>query len=202
MLEQEFTNTITEASDIPHEFRTHLEERGYKFLGAGVDQIAFLSPNGKSVFKIFGTGGESLSKDQKMFLKWVKFCHNNSDNQFLPKFGRIKQVTIDGKIYYAMFQELLHKKWHIIEMVLLIDAVNAFPDYYPPSVKRKAEGVKADLEGKGIDVEKLLSTLSRLTSIGKGSDYVNDIHEDNIMVRADGTPVIIDPWTVKHTNSD
>jgi len=197
MLPNEFTSKISEASDIPPEFRKNLEKRGYKFLGAGVDQIAFLSPNGKSVFKIFGTGGETLSTDQKMFLKWVKFCQQNTDNEFLPKFGRVREVTIDGKIYYAMFQELLHKRWHIIEMVVLVDAVDSFPDYYPSNTKKKAEGYKTDLTGKGIDVEKLLTTLRKLRSIGKTSDYVNDIHEDNIMVRSDNTPVIIDPWSVK-----
>lgn len=199
MLPNEITEKLTEASNIPSEFRKNLEKRGYKFLGAGVDQSAYLSPNGKNVFKIFGTGGESLSRDQKMFLKWVKFCQQNSDNEFLPKFGRVRQFVIDGNIYYAMFQELLYKKWHITEMVVLIDAVIAYPDYYPSSTK-KAKQYERDLAAKGIDVEKLKSTLQKLQSIGKTSDYVNDIHEENIMVRDDGTPVIIDPWSVKSTS--
>ena len=81
---QEFSRT---APDI----RKYLEKRGYKFLGAGVDQQAYLEPKTGHVLKVFGTqcdnrkGEPTLSDDQLMFKMYADFCKRYKDNPFLPR---------------------------------------------------------------------------------------------------------------------
>ena len=95
------TEILTEWSEIDHGIKTFLTNKGYRFLGDGADQAAFLQPDGQWVLKVFGTQnyahapdtpwGEkdkpTFSRDHMMFFYWVKYCQSHSDNKFLPKFG-------------------------------------------------------------------------------------------------------------------
>lgn len=88
MRSQEF---ISEFSRTAPDIRKYLEKRGYKFLGAGVDQQAYLEPKTGHVLKVFGTqcdnrkGEPTLSDDQLMFKMYADFCKRYKDNPFLPR---------------------------------------------------------------------------------------------------------------------
>lgn len=130
--ELEFTideEILDEASWIDPKIRKVLGGKGYKFLGTGVDQMAFMTPNGKAVLKIFGTsestehepakpkaGGDlPMSRHQKMFVIWANYCNKHASNPFLPKFGSDRQgrsytpFVFNGRLYFQMFQELLQE---------------------------------------------------------------------------------------------
>jgi hypothetical protein len=82
---------VTEFSDTDPGVKRSLEKRGYRFLGQGVDQMAFAEPGTGHVLKIFGTqcnqkgGTPALSPDQKMFKTYAEFCAKNQDNPYLPR---------------------------------------------------------------------------------------------------------------------
>jgi hypothetical protein len=87
---QEYSKTSNKVDKI-------LKAKGYKRLGAGVDQTAYLEPGTGYVLKVFGTqGGESFSADQKMFFAWAKYCMKNTDNPFLPRFAGYESFVLDG----------------------------------------------------------------------------------------------------------
>lgn len=67
--------------------KTYLQKRGYRFLGAGVDQMAFVEPGTGYVLKVFGTdcGGNRLSPDQEMFQAFAAYCAQNQQNPHLPR---------------------------------------------------------------------------------------------------------------------
>lgn len=68
-----------------------MKQKGYRYLGAGVDQTAFLEPGTGQVIKIFGTqcnklgNRPTLSADQKMFKAYAEFCAQNQNNPYLPR---------------------------------------------------------------------------------------------------------------------
>ena len=80
---------------IDRKIKEILVNKGYKFLGAGVDQAAYLEPGSGQVLKIFGTqsangltssGKPQFTKGQRMFFFWAKYCMDRQNNPFLPKF--------------------------------------------------------------------------------------------------------------------
>jgi hypothetical protein len=70
--------------------RRDLVAKGYRFLGQGVDQMAFMAPDG-DVLKVFGTQCKGnnerpkISKDQKMFRFYAEYCQRNANNPHLPR---------------------------------------------------------------------------------------------------------------------
>lgn len=90
----EFSRTAPNIKD-------YLVKRGYRFLGAGVDQQAYLEPGTGHVLKVFGTqcdneGGEpALSDDQRMFQTYAGFCKRNADNPFLPRIYGYETFVFD-----------------------------------------------------------------------------------------------------------
>ena len=90
---------LDEYSDTDPAIVDHLIDKGYKQIGQGVDQTAFLEPGTGLVLKIFGTQNNvarapndenpkpTFSKDQMMFFRWAKYCNNHRSNPFLPKFS-------------------------------------------------------------------------------------------------------------------
>lgn len=82
---------IIEFSDTDPEIEKILSNKGYKKLGAGVDQTAFLEPGTGLVLKIFGTheshlrngmGRPEFTASQRMFKFWADYCNAHSNNPF------------------------------------------------------------------------------------------------------------------------
>lgn len=102
----EFSSTTSAVIDI-------LVKKGYKKLGVGVDQTAFLEPKTGLVLKIFGmqpgTGTRKFSNDQKMFIFWADYCKSNVSNPFLPKFTGWETFDFNGEKYLQIRMERLGK---------------------------------------------------------------------------------------------
>lgn len=207
MLAKEITESIIDSG-----IDDHLKELGYRKLGQGVDQQAWEEPNTGYVLKIFGTGykREKLSPDQKMFYYWAKFCEENSNNPYLPKFYGIEQFKYNGRTYIQFRQERLYKnpkftteltqslaeaiadnesfdKWMIhINALAKIKNVEHF---------KKTAKMFSDREQLK-QIEDFYNTLRELKKIGGKRRWYLDVHDENIMMRADTTPVISDPWVL------
>ena len=196
-----------------------LKEKGYKYINKGVDQAAFLEPGTGDVLKIFGTGYDAdvqtdggkqkpnFSSDQKMFFKWAKYCNQVKNNPFLPKFGGFESFYWGNKVYLQIRQERLRELPRDIGLILaqmsysaesgssyerMKKSFDVHENWY--SLRVPFERFKAKLGESGLKL--LYKTIVRLTKMGERNDWSNDLHRGNFMMRRDGTPVIVDPWTV------
>ena len=197
---QEYSTTSSKIDKI-------LTKKGYKKLGAGVDQTAYLEPGTGYVLKVFGTqGGESFSPDHKMFFAWAKYCMKNSTNPFLPRFAGYESFVLDGDRYLQIRQEVL-KPAGRVGLVLEIFAEAIEED--DADTLQEAEEYVADFNRSYIpDLTKLkkqlgpgglqllFSTMLRVYVTGRKNGWTFDLHAGNFMVRNDGTPVIVDPWVL------
>lgn len=198
---------LTEYSYTDKKIEKILTKKGYKKLGAGVDQTAYLEPGTGFVLKIFGTQrGDAFSADQEMFFDWAKYCMKNKNNPFLPKFGGYESFVLDGDRYLQIRQEAL-KSSGVTGRVLAImavaieeegaqdlgeveDVIDELYDEYANAYQKfiKQLGPKA--------TQKLFNTMMDLYKISLNNGWMFDLHSGNFMLRNDGTPVIVDPWAL------
>ena len=194
---------LDEFSTMHHGIRKALEKKGYRALGAGVDQEAYLEPNCQTVLKIFGTQGnkKKLSADQKMFAKWADFCQRNSDNPFLPKFSGWETFNYKGELYLQIRTEFLRPSGELGRAISKLgDALDySEADYYTISTKPRTAGsykIVSNAVGEK-NVPLLLNTLLELIyKTHKKKGYNWDLHGGNIMLRPNGQPVLNDPYVV------
>ena len=205
---------ITEDQQVLDEFSTMapgirkaLEKKGYRALGAGVDQEAYLEPNGRTVLKIFGTQGNTkkLSADQKMFAKWADFCQRNADNPFLPKFSGWETFNFKGELYLQIRTEFLKPSGELGRAIAQLGSAldNDVADYYTLKTYRGT-----DREYKRVskavgeqNIPLLLNTLLELIhKTQKKKNYNWDLHAGNIMLRPNGQPVLNDPYVLDNTD--
>ena len=205
---------ITEDQQVLDEFSTMapgirkaLEKKGYRALGAGVDQEAYLEPNGRTVLKIFGTQGNTkkLSADQKMFAKWADFCQRNADNPFLPKFSGWETFNFKGELYLQIRTEFLKPSGELGRAIAQLGSALDYgvADYYTLKTNRGT-----DREYKRVakavgeqNVPLLLNTLLELIhKTQKKKNYNWDLHAGNIMLRPNGQPVLNDPYVLDDTD--
>lgn len=210
MQSQEFIpeQELSEYSETDVGIRRALEKKGYKFLGAGVDQSAYLEPGTGFVLKVFGSDkSNQFSPDHMMFVKWAKFCEKHKDNPYLPKFYGYDSFMFKGKRYLQIRQESLrdidNSTGELLETaadaIELDDTdfdtfVNLLPIEYGKSIVAAYEKLVQKI---GInDVHRLYTTMEKLLKIGNKQGWTFDLHKHNFMQRADGTPVIVDPWVL------
>ena len=198
---------LDEFSTMARGIRKALEKKGYRALGAGVDQEAYLEPNGQTVLKIFGTQGNTkkLSADQKMFAKWADFCQRNSDNPFLPKFSGWETFNYKGELYLQIRTEFLKPSGELGRAISQLGNAldNDVANYYTLKTYRGT-----DREYKRVakavgeqNVPLLLNTLLELIhTTQKKKSYNWDLHGGNIMMRSNGQPVLNDPYVLDNTD--
>lgn len=189
----------------------YLRKQGYKLLGQGVDQMAFADPNHPDqVLKIFGYQHNKLSSDQKMLYTWAKFCQENSNNPYLPKFYGIETFIFKGKHYLQFRQEKLYKNRKFNEETIqsIVGAVDEHRSFkkWMKTIRQLATyrnyGPYKQLAPMFKDTEQIkqlkgfYDTVKALDKIADKKDWTFDLHEGNIMMRSDTTPVISDPWVI------
>jgi hypothetical protein len=204
---------LDEHSLLPGGIRTILLNKGYIFLGKGVDQSAYLDSKTGLVLKIFGTQKELISKrgkpkfsnDQQMFFKWAKFCMKNQTNPFLPKFYEFESFIHNDRTYLQIRQERLLDSGNLGLLIadagttLAISSNKLTNNTASLSLKKLSpkeyKRLLNNLGPKNLQI--LLITLLSLFRLGKRQGWYWDLHASNIMKRKDGTPVIVDPWVVE-----
>lgn len=189
-------------------------QKGYKKLGSGQDQVAFLGSDG-TVLKIFKTNKNSarggFSEGQRMGVEWITYCQKNSNNPFLPKFSGFESFEFppdSGSMYLQIRMEKLGKvpnDWHyqLENIADKIDdhwSINTYLDEYLPDDRADTNEATATLMlHLGIEeFKQLWTTLVVLNRVCSDNDWVWDLHSGNYMSRNDGTPVILDPYFLGH----
>jgi len=207
---------LTEAYSDPGISRI-LKQKGYKKLGSGVDQTAYLAPDGM-ILKIFGTsqnakdGSIQLTRSQKTFKAYADYSKAHSNNPFLPQYSDWNLFHYKGKPYLQIKMERLfpyNKGAKGINYVLSHIADKAERGNSP---KQKEEFIKAYVNNdwgvqNGDNFRKLIAlvgedgfnqlwdTITDLKKVAKQIGLGNlDLHSGNFMLGSDGQIVISDPF--------
>jgi hypothetical protein len=207
---------IDEKSAMNLGITAELRAKGYQELGSGLDQTAFLEPNTGLVLKIFGTqqsthsdtGQPIFSRDQQMFFKFANFCMQQQDNPFLPKFFGFESFIYDNKTYLQIRQERLEQQNNTGDIVSEIGyAITGSGDSAETMSDKDAVRVTKQFSPSTYDYLKnqmgenslyqLIATILELYKIAKQSGFRWDLHARNIMIRKNGTPVLVDPWNLR-----
>ena len=191
-----------------------LTQKGYKFLGHGQDQDAYLAPDG-TILKIFGYEGNrrGLSKGQQSFVDFANFCMQNPNNPFCPQFGGWDQFDFEGQRYLQIKSERLfdfkkakagpiaEQLEELVEEVKANGAKRGFEKFLDDNYDygfgaEQAVGSLITLVGGEKEVQLLCNTIEQLSKLAEQKGYRLDLHSGNFMLGSDGEIVINDPfWT-------
>ena len=206
---------IAEAQFDP-EIKKILLDKGYKYLGKGVDQMAFLEPDGSAVLKIYGTTPGyigRLTTKQKSFKTFYDAIKRDPTNEFLPEIYDYKMFEF-GKppmVYLEIKMERLSKfkggaeGWNFLLANMASNVKNYVPvNKYIKSLEdeiEKGQRVRHGLERLIIHLgteglRKMYKTIFNLYQLAKYNGYKLDLHDGNFMIDSDGNPVITDPFWV------
>lgn len=215
------------AGEIHGGIRKALMNKGYKYLGGGIDKQAYLEPNGQ-VYIVFGyrKGFEDFSPDQRMFINWIHYCNRHQDNPHLPRFSAFETFQFQGKNYIQARMETLQELPKTVgTLVGQIDQVTkqigrgnfksayekiksyaefaSAEDYYAadynPQYFEDIEEV-IDLLGGPEQADGLLKTVYEVERFARKHNFTVDLHSGNYMQRPDGTIVVNDPFVIWERN--
>lgn len=212
---------ITEAK-MDRDIQKVMQQKGYKLLGSGQDQDAYLAPDG-TIMKIFGTDGDSREKQysegQESVVNFIKFCQSQPNNPFLPSFGGFERFVFKGKYYLQISCERMFDFAGAAALAEMLETITDTVHY--DNVKKGMDtlGNQKDVpRGAGNWYKKrissdndakaqlilylggeeptmqLLNTIKQLSILAKRKGYVFDLHSGNFMLGSDGHIVINDPF--------
>jgi len=202
------------AGEIHGGIRKALMDKGYKYLGGGIDKQAYLEPGGQ-VLIVFGyrKGVEDFSPDQRMFINWINYCNKNKDNPHLPRFSGFESFKFQGKNYIQARMEVLRELpdevgylvGNIDEAVQKLRKNNydtAFDTLINYAQHSSYEDEKPyyyeiensiELLGGPEAAKNLLKTVKTVQQFTRRHNYIIDLHRGNYLQRPDGTIVVNDP---------
>jgi hypothetical protein len=211
-------NTIDEmAGEIHGGVRKALQDKGYQYLGSGVDKQAWLEPGTGQVLIVFGyrKGVDDFSPDQRMFIDWITYCNKNANNPHLPKFSGFESFQFQGKNYIQARMERLNEvPARIKELVSYLDhaADHMGNKDFDAALKRltfagnydeEADEFQYDTVEQIVDflggperAADLLNTVHQVKQFSRQHGYSLDLHSGNYMQRANGTIVVNDPFVL------
>ena len=89
---------------VSERIQKYFTDRGYRYLGEGRDQMAFLSPRG-TVLKVLGIGEDQREDIVKTY---VGFFMRNQRNPHYPRIYNAGDFTVDGETYFLYEMEYLN----------------------------------------------------------------------------------------------
>jgi hypothetical protein len=198
--------------------RKALMDKGYKYLGSGVDKQAYLEPSTGQVLIVFGyrKGIKDFSPDQRMFINWINYCNKNRGNPHLPKFSGFESFKFQGQNYIQARMEALREVSdevaylvHNIDEVTqqvgrgnFDDAIESLAGYAQDSSYEGDAALWYDIKtairllGGKKQAKNLLDTVHTVKKFGKRHGFNIDLHRGNYMQRPNGTIVVNDPFVL------
>ena len=205
------------AGEIHGGIRKALKDKGYQYLGGGIDKQAYLEPGTGQVLIVFGyrKGVEGFSPDQRMFINWINYCNANKNNPHLPRFSGFESFQFQGKKYIQARMERLNEvPARIKELVSYLEdaADHMGAKDFDAALKRltfagnwddEADEFKYDTIEQIVDflggpdrAADLLNTVHQVKEFSRQHGYSLDLHSGNYMQRANGTIVVNDPFVL------
>jgi GNAT superfamily N-acetyltransferase len=193
-LQQTQLNEINDEDElsVSQRIQDYFVDRGYKYLGEGRDQIAFLSPRG-TVVKVLGIGEDEREDIVKSY---VGFFLRNQRNPHYPRIYNAGDFEVDGETYFVYEMEYLHPvsgEDQVLEYIE--DLMSALP--------RGEQALAAFYQNKkrppGLSEEQVdglvFATQDLEDAIG-GQAPLDLRSIENLGRRKDGQIVIIDPFSL------
>jgi len=162
--------------------------KGWQVAGEGRDQMVFYKPGANTVLKVVGAG--SLPR-QAEIRRYVNFFRANQRNPHYPRVGADRELAWKGRKYYVYTQERLES----------LPGDEAVMDYLEYAMGELGHGEEPDLNrvppGLSVeDMEGLTAAVDHMFESGLGGQYGFDLSNlANIMQRANGQLVIVDPFS-------
>lgn len=202
-----------------------LQRKGYKLLGKGADQVAFLEPKTGLILKIFGTShsGEDtteLTPAQKTFKAFSDYCIAHPNNPFLPQFSGWEKFVFDDFVYLQIRMERLFEFKENGDWAELLESIAGSAEYGKDDRRKKdfidgaigADNGYDDEDDDEDDMERaakelfshigmdgfntLWDTIYDLHKIADSQGFNVDLHSGNFMLGSDGHIVISDPFFI------
>ena len=209
------------AGEIHGGIRKALADKGYQYLGGGIDKQAYLEPNGQ-VYIVFGyrKGVDDFSPDQRMFINWINYCNKNKNNPHLPRFSGFESFQYQGKNYIQArmeaLQELPDEVGHLVgnieEVTMQMGrgnfdrAMKILTGYAQDSSYEGDQPLWYEVKdsinflGGPERAKNLLKTVKTVQQFARKHNYTIDLHRGNYMQRPDGTIVVNDPFVLWDRN--
>lgn len=175
-----------------------LTSKGYRYLGKGVYQEAYLAPDG-TVLKIYKSDERNkFSKAQMSFIDFAEFCKKNPNNPFLPYFFGWETFKWRENLYLQIKSERLFPINKIDGQLISLLVIPILNGIKPENIKYVIDidniGYLIDLLG-GLRKSRLFyRTVRNINNIAKEKGYKLDLHYNNFMYGSDGQVVINDPF--------
>lgn len=190
------------------------KEAGYKKIGSGADSTVWAKDEGSVIKMLMPEDSNSMA--EKVFLEFYNFVRSNPNLPNLPKFLESAQtMDINGKSYtFVAMERLQHLKrgsideamvWILSDFAIkkmsweavLKELANPKTWEYwdgPPSVEKILQIVQTMDEKVSSRYSILYKLMTLLYHTGRINKLDWDLHTENVMKRADGSLVVIDPW--------
>lgn len=206
------------AGEIHGGVRKALADKGYQYLGSGIDKQAYLEPGTGQVLIVFGyrKGVDDFSPDQRMFINWINYCNKNKQNPHLPKFSGFESFQFQGKNYIQArmeaLQELPEEVGYLVgnidEVTMQVgrgdfdNAIETLASYAQDSSYEGDATVWYDIKtairllGGKQQAKNILDTVHTVKKFGRKHGFSIDLHRGNFMARPNGTIVVNDPFVI------
>lgn len=197
-----------------------LQDSGYNLIGQGADATVWMKDTDPGVVKIImPEDGKGAGAGAETFNKFYKFCKNNSALINLPKFISLKKFDLPQELkdkgYIVVGMEKLEEipNGSFEEAMCWILSDLATKDFKWIQVSKMIRNPKTwEHFDEGMPVEEIINYVNQWSKIdkirwsvlfalmkvlyqtGKLSKRDWDLHTENVMMRKDGTLVIVDPW--------
>jgi len=177
---------------VSQRIQDYFVDRGYKYLGEGRDQIAFLSPRG-TVLKVLGIGEDEREDIVKTY---VGFFLRNQRNPHYPRIYNAGDFAVDGETYFVYEMEYLHPvsgEDRVLEYIE--DLMSALPrgeQALAAFYKNKTRPPELSEQ----QVDGLVMATQDLEDAVGGQAPLDLRSIENLGRRKDGQIVIIDPFSL------
>jgi hypothetical protein len=194
MRAQEFVTELNDEDElnVSQRIQDYFAERGYRYLGEGRDQIAFLSPRG-TVLKVLGIGENEREDIVKTY---VGFFLRNQRNPHYPRIYNAGNFEVDGESYFVYEMEYLDRisgEDRVLEYIE--DLMTALPrgeqalEAFYKNKPRPPELSEQQVDGLVFATQDLEDAV--------GGQAPLDLRSiENLGRRKDGQIVIIDPYSL------
>jgi len=160
---------------------------GWQINGEGQDQLVLSKPSSDSVLKIVGSG--SLPR-QDTIRRYVEFFRANQRDPHFPRVGPDRELTWNGKKYYAYSQERLEP---LPGDERVMDYLEQFMGNYDRDPAIDERDIPDGLTYEQVDG--LAQAMDRMFRAGFATTGYDLGNVANIMQRASGQLVIVDPFS-------
>lgn len=178
------------------EFEAKMKTLGWKRIGTGYFSYVYQNPKSDFILKVNRVYDSGYAR---FVLLTKKFS-----NPHFPRIGNMKYLNVGGKKYYMYLIEPLQEittnkvKWKTLAYTL--QRIISHPDWTLEDVFREIKSIFPEYTPHFNAIRKMLAndpTLMEACKILTNHLSKNelDLHYGNLMLRKDGTVVIIDPFS-------